>query len=432
MFIPHLEAENFKRLFAINIDLPAEGGLIEICGQNANGKTSAIDAIWAALGGGKAAPEQPIHQGQREAQVSVRVGDLTVTRRFTAKGSTLVVVGADGMPRRSPQGILDQLYTHLGFDPLEFMNQSAATQAETLRRLVGLDFSDLEAKHREFYEERTAVNKTVKSLQARYEMAAHWPDVAESVSVAVLSGQLRAATDEIRANDIERGRLRSLREQLATQKREAGELEQRIRELQQRLANVRSTIEATESREAMQAEVVAGLVDPDTASITRQIEDAETINRKARENKEREALKTELDDNKAHADRLTSELEAIADEKVVRLSMARFPVSGLSVDGDTVTLNGVPLSQSSMAERVKACLAISAALQPRLKVVLVREGSFLDKSNLRVVAEWAKEHGFQVFMERVGDKVEGSGVLIEDGRVAGRNLPVGGQTENES
>jgi hypothetical protein len=42
----------------------------------------------------------------------------------------------------------------------------------------------------------------------------------------------------------------------------------------------------------------------------------------------------------------------------------------------------------------------------------------LDRRNLALVAEWAKGNNYQVFMERVADEVQGTGLIIEDGRVA--------------
>jgi hypothetical protein len=50
MKIIELHVENFKRLKAVTIR-PGENNVVEISGRNAQGKSSAIDAIWAALQG---------------------------------------------------------------------------------------------------------------------------------------------------------------------------------------------------------------------------------------------------------------------------------------------------------------------------------------------------------------------------------------------
>ena len=49
MKIVSLEAENYKRLKAVEIT--PDGNMVVIGGRNAQGKSSVLDAIWAALGG---------------------------------------------------------------------------------------------------------------------------------------------------------------------------------------------------------------------------------------------------------------------------------------------------------------------------------------------------------------------------------------------
>ena len=60
---------------------------------------------------------------------------------------------------------------------------------------------------------------------------------------------------------------------------------------------------------------------------------------------------------------------------------------------------------------------MAVALNPKLKVVLVRDGSLLDDNSLELVAELAKVSGHQVWMEIVDTSGE-VGVYIEDGQVA--------------
>ena len=132
--IIRLEIENFKRLHAIELD-PPEGTVI-IGGANAQGKSSTLDAIQAALCGGRSLPEDPIHHGERKAKIVVETEDLVVSRKFTAKGSTLEVRTKAGAKVRSPQGALDALTHALSFDPLAFCQMKAGEQRETLRELA--------------------------------------------------------------------------------------------------------------------------------------------------------------------------------------------------------------------------------------------------------------------------------------------------------
>ena len=96
---------------------------------------------------------------------------------------------------------------------------------------------------------------------------------------------------------------------------------------------------------------------------------------------------------------------------------AALPVAGLTFADDVgVKFGGVPFSQLSGAERLKVSLAMGIALNPSLRVLLIRDGSLLDEDNLKVVAEMAERHDMQVWIERVG-KGEECSVVLEDGCV---------------
>ena len=88
MKIIRLTAENVKRLRAVEIT--PDGTLQVVTGRNAQGKSSVLDAIWLALGGGTAARDtpRPVRDGEERASVTLDLGDLTVTR--TWRGDTMM------------------------------------------------------------------------------------------------------------------------------------------------------------------------------------------------------------------------------------------------------------------------------------------------------------------------------------------------------
>jgi ABC-type lipopolysaccharide export system ATPase subunit len=81
-----------------------------------------------------------------------------------------------------------------------------------------------------------------------------------------------------------------------------------------------------------------------------------------------------------------------------------------------VLYQGVPLAQVSSAERIRVSFAIAIAKNPKLRVVLLKDGPLLDEKSLAMVAEMAEEADVQVWVERVGRGPVG--VLIQDGEVA--------------
>ena len=86
--IIELRAENFKRLKAVAI--PLAPGLNEITGRNAQGKSSVLDVVLAALAGADGCPDDPIRHGASSGETYLDLGDLRVTRTWTQ--------GKDGKP----------------------------------------------------------------------------------------------------------------------------------------------------------------------------------------------------------------------------------------------------------------------------------------------------------------------------------------------
>jgi len=409
MRIIELKAENFKRLLAVEIK-PGDG-LVQITGRNQQGKSSILDAVFAAFGGGEAIPGKPVRRGAAKAEIYVDVGDIRVTRRFTEKGTTLYVENRDGLRYTSPQAILDELVGKLTFDPLDFCRMKERDQAQTLRDLAGLDTAQLDAKHAELYAKRTEANRRAKDAAALVRaMPHHVGAPAELVSTTELVRKYREARDINKAtqaanDDVERAE--SSRKQQAEQ----------VANIEARLVAAKACLR--EREDALQAAKAAAADRRviDLAQIEAEIEQAGETNKLVTANAKRDEAIAAARKLSEEADALTKELDAVAANKAAMLAAAQMPIDGLAVDGGTVTYQGIPLSQASSAEKIRISLAISAALNPKLRVVMIRDGSLLDDESLAEVAAWAEANDMQVLCERVANGAEAVGIVIEDGQV---------------
>jgi hypothetical protein len=91
------------------------------------------------------------------------------------------------------------------------------------------------------------------------------------------------------------------------------------------------------------------------------------------------------------------------------------PVEGLAFGDGDVLWRGIPLDQASTAEQIRVSLAVGMAMNPGLRVILIRQGSLLDDASVEIVRSWAEENDFQVWMERV-DTSGKIGIVMEAGR----------------
>lgn len=115
--------------------------------------------------------------------------------------------------------------------------------------------------------------------------------------------------------------------------------------------------------------------------------------------------------------KITARIAAIDAEKKKKSAETKYPIEGLAIaETGVITFGGLPLSQASQAEQMRISVAIAAAMNPKLRVMLIRDGSLVDEEGLALLEGLAKEFDLQIWIERVGKK-DKCAVIIEDGKI---------------
>ncbi len=424
--IIRLQSENVKRLTAI--DIVPTSALTVVGGDNGEGKTSVLDSIAMGLGGKDAVPPMPVHRGKDSAQTIITLDNgIVVKRTFTAAGNTyLKVTSADGAVYPSPQAMLDGLTGKLSFDPLAFLRLDAPEQAKTLRRLVNLDFTKQDVERKRLYDERTAVNKRLAEMRGA---VAALPTHADAPAKEISSADVLAEIEKAQAHNSGRLPLTAAANAanlaISQTNAQVKATSTSIAALEKQLADARTLLDKqTKARDKAQVAMTAAqdaetaFEEIDTTDLKAQLAACEETNRKVRANAQRATAVTEGIAKKAQADALTVKIDAIDKAKSEALSAVKFPVKGLSFADDAVTFDGFPLSQCSAALQQRVSVSIGAALNPKLRVMLIRDASLLDVKNLEALRTTAEELDLQIWAERVSKGAECS-IIIEDGGVQG-------------
>lgn len=420
--IVRLKVANVMRIKAAEVK--PDGNLIVVGGKNGEGKTSLIQSIAMALGGADAAPPEPIRQGEERAEVVLELEDLVITRTFTAKGSYLKVSAKDGAVYPGPQKILDKLVGKLTFDPLAFSRMPAKQQAETLRVLAALDFGSADAARAEYYAERTAVNREAKAAFSRADDAPRHADAPEvGVSITGLTDELERAEVQNAQNAAHLERLKDIEADGAVLEKEVDMLGAKIRELQEEVDEHETMRAGLKARWTDQTKLVNSLKDIDTTAIKQGIREAEGVNRQVRENAARKALYEDFKAKDKQAAELTERMDKIDEDKAKALREAKLPIEGLGLSTAGVTFGGLPFEQCSSAEQLRISVAMGMAMNPDLRILMIRDGSLLDKDSRAQVAAMAKDGDYQIWLEVATDGPEGTSVYIEDGMIVGAETP---------
>lgn len=410
MRIISLEADNFKRLRAISIT--PTSNVVEITGENGEGKTSTLDAIWAALGGAGAAPAKPIHTGAKQAEIRVVLGDggepkYNITRRFRLKDGVpfttdLTVESADGARFDKAQGVLNAMLGDFCFDLDAFMGLKDEEQITVLRRFVpDVDFDVIRGLNKRDYDMRTDVNRKAKEARAQAEAIPLPPEgpAPERVDIAALEDRLAQAAT-VNADIAQRSAGRE-------------NAKARIDQITNEIERLREEQEGLEAKLAAAAPLPTPV---DTVQVQADLVAGRAANAAADAAARRFELITLAETHEAESKRLTAAMEDRETGAAKAVQAAKMPIEGLGFGDGFVTLNGEPFRQASMAQKVRASLAIAAAMNPRLRVARIADGSLLDKKSWALLEAFAAENDLQVWIETVDAKGPAA-IMIEDGGV---------------
>lgn len=420
--ITRLELENVKRVKALSFE--PNGGLNVIGGDNANGKTSVLDAICFALGGEKHRPSNLQREGSMaEAYIKVELSNGLIVER---KGKNASLTVKDPSGKKAGQSLLDSFVEQFAIDLPKFLNQKGKERCETLLKILGIGekLAELEKREKLAYDERTAMGR-IADQKGKFFKEMPWHDDAPETPVTPT--EIMERQKLILTKNAENDRLRAEVAKLAgiveNAKIKHGLAQNSVEHLERQLANARQA-EAETSQAVKEAEgnhikahaLAIGLVDEDLSNLEAQLKGIEDINAKVRANLDKQRAEEDSKTYKKQADALTAKVEAVRQERMDLLKGADMPLPGLSVDDGELTLDGKKWDCMSGKEQIWASVAIVRKLNPECGFILIDGLEQFDSKNLAEFGEYLKSVGLQAITTRVSKGDECS-IVIEDGSV---------------
>ncbi len=420
MRLVKLKIQKFMAIDAFEADFRG-GAVIVFEGRNGTGKTAHLRAIQALFAGGKAIPDVPIKHGSKKAEIVGETETLICKRTFTAKGTKLEVrpnkKGA--VKLTSPQKVLDELIG-MFLDPLEFDRMGADRRLVVLRELVGLDFSEEDAKHKALYDERTDVQRDIKRLDAQLGALPEPVDGDEEpqsvadlltelkrrqqvnddhASKRQMLAELRARAEELAGVDDEPGEIADIKSEITEMRALLDGKERLLEEAQAELTDLRA------KGKPLAAEVEL-LEDLSTSETEAQIADAEGFAERTAQAKRWRELTAETETLDERREQLNDGMDEIDEAKAETIAATKYPIVGLEACDDGVYLDDVPWDQANASRRIIASTSIGLAVHPKLKIVCVENASLLDDDMRQTMRETVEAAGGQAFLEVVGSGAE--------------------------
>lgn len=405
--INKLEIENVKRIKAVKIE-PSPTGLTIIGGNNNQGKTSVLDSIAWALGGGRYEPSKATREGSAvppTLKVTMSNG-LIVERKGV--NSALKVIDPEG--RKAGQQLLNSFVEELAINLPKFMDGTPKEKADTLLQIIGVgdQLVELELKEKEVYNQRHAIGVIADQKEKFAKEQPYFPDAPkELISISELIQQQQAILAQNGENARKRQNVKNIRYEYDQSIIEVDRLRKLLAEAEQRSEKLSNELKIANT-DAME------LHDQSTAEIEDNIAQIDDINRKVRANLDKDKAEEDAKQHREQYTLLSAEIERIRQAKRDLLTNADLPLEGLSVEDGKLLYQGQEWDNMSGSQQLMVATAIVRKLKPECGFVLIDKLEQMDNNTLQEFGAWLEQEGLQAIATRVSTGDECS-IIIEDG-----------------
>ena len=387
MKIKSIKIQNLKAVSQAEIN--AEGKHVFLIAGNNKGKTTIGRLLSDVMMGNR--PSVPLTKGETNGFAEITLDDgMVIKWAFDENKDTLTVISKEGHKVSGAATLLKSLAGGMNFDVNAFLALQPKKQKEAMEKIIGVDFSEVNAKYEKAFTRRTAAKRDLTTAEARrtpYDLSLVTKAPIDS---SALMQELFGLEEKNRAKA---GKLQVVQAKAA-----------RISETESEIARLQALLFALkgEQTEALTAYNAVEAVDESTLTDLRtQISSASTINAAIEQAKlahrfEQEYLFAQADVNDAQL-----AVENAQREKDSILESNPLPAQGLTFSDEGLLFNGLPFEDNQISTSSKMIAGAQIALSQMAEVkVLHFDISLLDKHNVEKITQWADSQGLQLFMER--------------------------------
>lgn len=454
------EITNFKNIEHRVIDFGGQSVIIS--GKNGAGKSSLIQAIMSPLNA-KVIPPKAIKNGEDNASVQIEIGGKLFGKHETYKldlyfseqhkSGRIKIYDKNGDEVKGGRELVKTIIGNISFDVFQFISKSKTPdgkhskagvreQIEILKSFLSdserVKLNDLDEEAKNIYDDRTFLNKEIDTLQAELRGCTYTQEeidrYAKPTPVTPIQDKLAKIGEEMEKWSKVNNGVETRKEQLSKLNHYALNEAKKLIDIltTQALFNVKdplAQIFATELKlfinglsdkykkaeeqnavyEKLQAEISQGEewlkknVKPTGDNLTTQLNDANTHNDHHNKIKAYSEKDEQLKSKQVKVKNITSRLEEIKSEKAEVFAKSSLPVKGLSFDEEQVLYNNLPFTeeQHPTSTIIGVGVKIAMAMNPNLKVIVIKDGSLLDPGTLKTILQMATKYNYQMLIEQV-------------------------------
>ena len=389
--IKSITVSNLKAVSSMTADF--NGMTAIITGGNNKGKSSFLKALPDRIRGIK--PSVVLKHNEKEgfAEMELVTGEK-FTWNFDGKKEKLVFITERNIKTAVTKD-LSSYYFPPVFDVDEFLNSTPKKQKETLQKLTGIDFTEIDLMYKAAYEERTWANKRLQEEKAKLIQVDPLAPT-EITSTIELEKEL-AGIDSHNQNRINKT-------ELVAQKNNS------VKENESEILSLKERIKCLEQKNsALNAELLEldvwldeeeNQLKTNAKELQEKIDKIKEDNKIVEETKKAAEQKALYDKCVLEAERLDKEVKRIEQEKLDVIKNASMP-DGFGFSDEGITYEGYAFTKDQLSSSgiYIAALKLAAIGLGEVKT-LHFDASFLDKQSLTEIEAWANENDLQLLIER--------------------------------
>jgi hypothetical protein len=432
------EISSFKGIKHIVLEL--DGRSAYFIAGNAQGKTSMIDALLSPLDS-TFVPTEPINKDSEEKHgvIHLTLGNgekkYDVYASYTPSNRTgTVKLFCDGVEVKTKvKTKILELFGDLSFDVYQFMKMSMADKIKEVIKLTGKEkeLREVEQQLNDLKETRKLQDHDIKTMQTvndkdnrpfepeeirKYEK----PEPVDAITKEI--AELQPAIDNwnrvndgmtnskqivARWNTEEKVRAENEYDELQTEIKAMEIALQKLRDKSAKLSvdhNIRGgEIEAEELKIKKGEAWLEKNQKPNLEVLNTRLTNAGEHNRMHEIiNKYRER-QNQLIAKQAEREKTQKEIEAVQKNKIAIIASSQLPVDGFDWDEKMLYYNGLPFEQNQLntATYTDVGIELAMAMNKKLRLVMIREASLLDKPTMARVIEKIHSRGYNFIAEIV-------------------------------
>lgn len=463
MYIKQIQIQNFQAIKEFNGDF--EGNVYLVTGENELGKSTLLKAIMVLLTGNRdEVLRNGEDKGFAKIVVGGDGKEYEVELRMTKANprGTITIKSKDTGLRSDRVTALQEIFGYQDFDANEFVSWSETAEGrrkqvqivksllptETQQRIFEIDAESTRIKEQR--KEDNSTLKTYSTLLAKAEKEIKPGDVETYSEALDLQELLEQQAQAVKLEE----KAKSVKEKLAQRERTIAETPQRYSDLDKKRAEaLEARKSAEEAAKAAMEEAIEKAKQDYLASVNRikkqwednrvyfdeqekliQAEDADAIKRrdnckawlenyeankpadvsqKINDIQHHNEMHRKVEDylaakqNKEEASAKVADHEkkllSLSAEREVLIKKADLPITGLNFTEDGLELNGIPFVAGKVSDSqiMEVAAKLIIAKNPTVKVFRIARGESLGKKKLEALIRFAKEQGYQGFIENV-------------------------------